>query len=340
VTTSNAAALYKTVAGLGLTRAQVRRLLPVWWDPAIEKESSGVAELAIHLSRRLSVDLSALIEGRLLPKGAASQVAFKHSSSVEPTSLTAATFIASSLSQAVLAAMRTPYTEIPRRPQDVQQQATAGGANVLGFDALLDLCWSHGMPVIPLPNLPVGVRKMDGAALRIGDRPIIIIARKKSSRAWLSFILAHEIGHVALGHIQAGSSIVDVSLQETATYATDSANDPQEREADQFALQTMGGETVDQEVSTWDQGLTPVELAVRARQAAARLRIESGHFILRHAFSSRRWPEGMTALRFLSEDFDPESALLAQLRRHLDLDRVSDDLRDLLMQVTGWEDQA
>ena len=107
-----------------------------------------------------------------------------------------------------------------------------------------------------------------------------------------------------------------------------------------FFGEHMGGEAVDQEVSTWAQSLTPVELAVRARQASARLRIESGHFILRHAFSSRRWPEGMTALRFLSEDLDPESALLAQLQRHLDIDRVSEDLRDLLMQVTGWKDPA
>jgi hypothetical protein len=340
VTTSSAASLYKTVASLGLTRAQVRRLLPAWWDAAIERESSGVAELAMHLSRRLSLDLGALLQGRLVPKGAVSQVAFKHSSNVEPTSLSAATFIASSLSQTVLASMRVPYTALPSEAQRVRELATDGGKVLLGFDALLSLCWTHGIPVIPLPNLPVGVRKMDGAALKVGDRPVIVIARKKSSRAWLSFILAHEIGHVALGHLQASSSIVDISLQETATYATDSAADPQERDADAFALQTMGGESVEREVSSWDQTLTPVELAVRARQASARMRIEAGHFILRHAFTKKRWPEGMTALRFLSEDFDPESALLAQLRQHLDIDRVSEDLRDLLMQVTGWEDQS
>jgi hypothetical protein len=206
----------------------------------------------------------------------------------------------------------------------------------LGFDALLALCWDHGIPVIPLPNLPVGVRKMDGAALQIGERPVIVIAKKKSSRAWLSFILAHEIGHVALGHLKPGSTIVDVSLQEGATYATDDQNDVQEAEADTFALEAMGGVDVESEVGRWAAQLAPVELAVKARSAAKVYRIEPGHFILRHAFINRRWPDAVTALRFLSEDLNPEAALLGQFERHLDMSAVSDDMQNLITQITGW----
>jgi len=337
--TLNAKALYDVVSRLGLTRAQVRALLPDWWGKGLEKEASGIAELAMHLSRRLSLDLEELLKGRLAPKGAVAQVAFKHPANIDSATLSPASFIASSLAQAVLAALPSKYEPLPATADNVRGLAKQEGKAVLGFDALLELCWTHGIPVIPLPNLPIGVRKMDGAALQVGSRPAIVIAKKKSSRAWLSFILAHEIGHVVLNHLRSGSSIVDISLQETSTYSVESSSDLQETEADAFALEVMGGSTVEREISTWS-ALAPVEIAVEARRSAVRHRIEAGHFILRYAFATKRWAEAVTALRFLSEDLDPESALGEQLSQRLDMKLLSDDLQDFIAQVTGWRGKA
>lgn len=331
-----AKSLYQTVASLGLTRAQVRRLLPSWWSPEIESQPGGVAELGLHLSRRLSLDLSALLEGRLAPKGAAVHVAFKHRTNVESNKLAAATFIASSLAQAIIAALPSAYTPLPAtgsKLREAVRQATNGG--VLGFEALLTLCWASGIPVIPLPHLPIGIRKMDGASLRIGDRPAIVIAKRKSSRAWLSFILAHEMAHIALGHIGPGSTIIDVSLQDTSTYATESSSDQQEQEADAFALDTLGGAEAERAISDWSGRMSPVELAVSARKSGAMIGVEPGHLILRHAFLTKRWAEASTALRFLSEDMDPESVLIESLRNHLALDLIADDLQDLVSSITG-----
>lgn len=329
--------LYETVAQLGLTRAQVRKLLPQWWDPALEKSADGAAELAVHMSRRLSVELKALTEGRLVPKGAVSRLAYKHSANVPEKSLASASFIASSLAQAVLGALQVPHRTLPQDPFELRELAKSKQSGILGFDGLLGLCWSHGIPVIPLPHLPVGVRKMDGAALQVGDRQVIVLAKKKSSRAWLSFILAHEMGHIARGHLRAGSSIVDISLQETAEYLAESSHDPQEAEADEFALQLLGGADVETEVASWATNASPVELAVNAREAARRLQIEAGHFVLRNAFATKRWADAMIALRFLSEDINPEATLIGHLQSHLHMDHVSEDLQDLVAQVTGWD---
>jgi hypothetical protein len=334
--TINAKTLYKTVALLGLKPSQVRRLLPDWWDPEVEKDPSGVSELAMLLGRRLSLDVDALMNGQLSPRGAMASVAFKHRAGLEPYALAAASAIAASLAQTVLAALPDGYSKLPSRADDLREAATEGGQHLLGFDTLLTLCWDHGIPVIPLPNLPVGVRKMDGAALQIGERPVIVIAKKKSSRAWLSFILAHEIGHIALGHLKPGSTIVDISLQEGATYATDDQNDKQEAEANAFALKAMGGNAVESEVGKWPEHMAPVDLAVHAREAARVYKIEPGHFILRHAFINRRWPDAVAGLRFLSEDFNPEEALLGHFAQRLDMDTVSDDMQNLVTQITGW----
>lgn len=336
--TPQAKLLYKTVEQIGLKRAQVRRILPSWWDPQLEDQADGVAELAMHLSRRLSLDLEALMRSEIKPKGAVASLAFKHRADVDPAALSAATFIASSLVQAVLHAMPSPYIPLPSNPDEVRAMAAAAHSGTMGFDALLTLCWAHGIPVLALPHLPVGIRKMDGAALQVGDRPAIVVARKKSSRAWLSFILAHEVGHICSGHLRPGSSIVDISLQETATYQTDGASDGQEREADDFALQVLGGTEAMNAMRNWPLDADPVELAVLAREAAKVLLVEPGHLILRHAFESRRWPQAIAALRFLSEDFSPEKSLSDHLMRNIELDAVGADLQDLLVQVTGIEE--
>lgn len=334
--TINAKTLFQTVGHLGLKQAQVRRLLPEWWDPAAEKNPSGVTELAMLLGRRLSLDVGALLKGQLSPRGAMASVAFKHRAGLANHELAAASAIASALAQTVLAALPTTFEKLPSNADALRKAATDDGQHLLGFDSLLTLCWDHGIPVIPLPNLPVGVRKMDGAALQIGERPVIVIAKKKSSRAWLSFILAHEIGHIAQGHLKPGSTIVDVSLQEGATYSTDEQADRQEAEADAFALEVMGGKAVEKEVRTWATQMAPVQLAVKARAASLEYRVEPGHFILRYAFLSRRWPDAITALRFLSEDFNPEVALLGEFERRLDMDAVSCDMQDIVTKITGW----
>lgn len=328
--------LYQTVGHLGLTKAQVRGLLPSWWAPEIETEEAGVTELGMYLSRRLSIDLAALFEGRVVPKGAVTQVAFKHRSGAIPDKFVAASYIAASLAQAILDAFPVPYTPLPGDPEALRAAARAqSNEPLVGFDSLLALCWNSGIPVIPLPHLPVGLRKMDGAALRVGPRPVIVIAKRQSSRAWLSFILAHEIGHLALGHIAPGSTLIDVALHESATYATDSAQDADERAADEFALAALGGPDLAAAIASWSPRESAPGLAVAARQLGQRLGVEPGHIILRHAFESKRWADATNALRFLSEDFDPASRLLDQLRTRLELERLGDDVQELVENVTG-----
>lgn len=336
MTAPSARMLYQTVGLLGLTKAQARRLLPAWWAPEVEAQEGGVAELGMFLSRRLSLDLPSLFAGRVVPKGAVTQVAYKHRSGTAPEKFVAASYIAASLAQAVLEAFPIPYTPLPPTARALRDAARAhSSGELVGFDALLALCWESGIPVVPLPHLPVGVRKMDGAALRVGTRPVIVIAKRQSSRAWLSFILAHEMGHLALGHIAPGSTLIDVALHESATYATDSAQDAEESAADQFSLDVLGGPDLAAALRHWPARESAPGLAVAARQLGQRLGVEPGHVILRHAFASKRWADATNALRFLSEDLDPASQLLDQLRTRLDLDLLADDMQELIENVTG-----
>ncbi|MEX3691910.1 hypothetical protein AB3X91_09210 [Paraburkholderia sp. BR14263] len=334
---TDAKTIYTNLKTFGLSRAQVRALLPEWWSTEAEKSPDGVAELCVLISRRVGLDLPALMHGEVRQGSAAGVVAYKHRANVAQHALQAATSIAASLARAVVAAMPRPYAGNFSSAAEVTSLARQVGKGLVGLTSLIDACWQSGIPVIPLPNLPVGIRKMDGAVMRVNDRPAIIVSKKKSSRAWLAFIVAHEIGHIASGHLERADSIVDVSLQEHSEYEAESTADDQEQEADRFALSVFGGSAVERIVSTWSSWASPVELAVSAREAARDLGIESGHLILRYAFLTRRWPDAVSALRFLSEDADAEALIRAALQRNLDLDLVSADVQDLVCRLTGIE---
>lgn len=330
-----AKAIYDALKVLGLTRAQVRRLLPEWWTPAMEEKPDGVTELCLLISRRLDVDFQALTQGAVARRDAKAPVAYKHASGADVATLQAATCVATALSQSVLSALPAGSSSLPASPKDFAARCKEVGNGIVSLASMVEACWQLGVPVIPLPNLPVGVRKMDGAVVKVGDRLAIVISKKKSSRAWLGFILAHEIGHLACGHLSGSGSIIDVSLQEQATYEVDSGADRQERQADEFALALLGGKLVDTTVSRWPGHVAPVTLAVNAKKAAASCGVEPGHLVLRFAFKTKRWAEAMIALNYLQEDGNAELVMQQGLHRHLDLDRVADDMRDFIAQVTG-----
>lgn len=330
-----AKAIYDSLKTLGLTRAQVRRLLPEWWVPEMEESANGIAELCMLISRRLDVDFASLTKGLVARRDAKAQVAYKHASGSDVGALQAATCIATSLSQAVIAALPATTSQLPASAEVLAKRCKELGGGIVSLASMVETCWQLGVPVIPLPNLPVGVRKMDGAVIKLGDRLAIVISKKKSSRAWLGFILAHEIGHLARGHLNTSGSIIDVSLQEQATYETESGADRQEREADEFALSLLGGQLVENTVANWSANAAPVSLAVSAKQSAIACGVEPGHLVLRFAFRTKRWAEAMVALNYLQEDGNAELVMQEGLRRHLDMDLVADDMRDFIAQVTG-----
>ena len=335
MTTVSPKELYAALLPLGIKRAQLRSLLPDWWQESLATTKDGSWEFILLVARTLSLDAPALAKGEVKRIGAVSSLAYKHSRKTDAAQLTGSTLIAASLSQAIIAAIDRPYRPPPNDPIAVHSRVKELGDGIADFDSLLRYCWESGIAVIPLPHLPVGMKKMDGAALMIGRRPVIVISRRNDSRSWLSFILGHELGHIALGHLAPDSSIIDVALQKESTYAAESLDDPQENDADAFSLSVLGGQSADAVQADWNSRDSAINLAVAARERAGSLGIAPGHLVLRYAFRTKRWPEAATALRFLSEDFDAQAAVAESLTNHLRPEQLANDLRDLIAKVTG-----
>ena len=54
---------------------------------------------------------------------------------------------------------------------------------------------------------------MDGFAARIDGRPVIVVCRRDRFCARILFIVARELGHLFLGHLDSNSTLVDEAME-------------------------------------------------------------------------------------------------------------------------------
>ena len=100
-----------------------------------------------------------------------------------------------------------------------------------GPRAARDLLFEHGIPLIIEPHLPHTY--LDGAAiLLIKDRPIIGMTLRYDRLDNFWFTLLHELAHVALHFDSPDRQFID-------DLDVEAKNDPKEREADEFAGETL-----------------------------------------------------------------------------------------------------
>jgi hypothetical protein len=334
VSTDIANHVYAALLSAGLKKNHVRALMPDWWGPTLAESEAGQWEFALLAARRLSLDVTALAAGRLLPTGAFSEPRFKHTARLEPESLRAATMIASSLAHAVITAMPQPSRKIPAAAGAIREQLVELGKGDPGFDALLEYCWQCGIPVIAIPSLPTGIRKMDAAALSVNGKPAIIIAKKSDSKAWLAFLLAHELGHIVHHHVPVNGAIVEGSITDTIEFNVDHGDD-QEVAATQFAIDILGGPGARDLLATWPRGLMPVNLAAASMGAAKQISASPGSLILQYGYLNGQWREAQQALNFLRNEKGALKAITSRLNAEIDPDKLGDDLQGYLSQITG-----
>lgn len=326
--------VFQSLKTLGLTKTQVSAILPEWWEPQMAGSDSGMWETVLLLGRRLSLDAVALSSGIVRASDVAAP-RFKHTVRVKADQLYAATLMATSIAKAILGAMPARSQLAFRTPDAIRQCILTTPGARMDFDSILAFCWRAGIPVIPLPNLPKGVRKMDAATLKSHERPAIVIALRNNSKAWLSFLLAHELGHVCLEHVPDDAALIEGSIGDSTEFDAESQLDAQETEANAFAHALLGGADADKVLATWPDRLPSVSMATRAMEDAQALRMSPGHLILRHAFTTGRWPESRQALNFLADDMDAQTTLVEKLHEEIDTAALGEDLQDYVEQITG-----
>lgn len=220
-------------------------LMPTWWDEECEADKGCVQMLCARLASILGQDyknIKNLIENPdndITLEG--NNVALKTNSSSEekatPTVVICqkmATVLASVFEDELSAFSPPLYNkkkEIENLAKDIRYDILKEVAYV-DFDSLLDYCWQKGIIVAHFRGLPKA--KIDGAAIPHKNNPVIILGSNKKG-AWSTFHLAHELGHIMLGH-QKTSFCGTISVEDTMDI---------EQEANRFALCLLMGENVD-----------------------------------------------------------------------------------------------
>jgi Zn-dependent peptidase ImmA (M78 family) len=230
--TLSMSALYKKLGKIQLQKDFVRKMgLPSWWDDELNDKPIAVLEGAGHIAKRLNLDLKSLLDhdqsARFKP---IPEPKFKYHNQKKQAIPTIAQQIASRVAEVVGLATELEFKSIPSDSYQIRSEIVSQHHRVT-LDSLLDYCWQKGIAVVHFNKYPPQTRKITGMIQWVGDRPVIILSNGSKIPACLAFDLAHELGHLALGHVKEGMLIDDQINQKS--------DDQEEIESNKFAVNLL-----------------------------------------------------------------------------------------------------
>lgn len=306
--------LYRRLGTAGFDRHFVRaHALPDWWDDALAENPANVALAEIAISRTLGFSIPMLHDddAPLVPP-ATSATRLKRTAGVEPSSLAPAIVVAERMALNLSPYLRdVPAFTGERTASAVRSEILSRSQNV-GLAELVGFAWRSGIFVGQLADRPKNNGRLDGLAMFCDGQPSIVLTSMRDSPPWIAYHLAHELGHLLLGHVRAGDEpIVDGDGDPNDT-------DAEEQAANAFALEILTGHA--SPTFEAEYGLTAERLAEAAPNFGAEHRINPGTLALVYGFSAKRMGVAMGALKLLGLVTGGRLVVTNALRAHLERD--------------------
>lgn len=189
-------------------------------------ECVGRRGAARAISRAFGLNLDALLAGEsLVPRAIAVPVKFKAVGISDPRRdpmLVAAEQISRAVARTIGLPTNRPDPRVLLGRLDV---SSAGDA----LATLVEWAWDNHIPTVPL----FGKGGFAAAIWQIEDTPVVLLKDSRALSVYWLFDLAHELGHLASGHVDA-EGVVDVSEPSVGH-----SDDTQESEATAFALELL-----------------------------------------------------------------------------------------------------
>ncbi|MEE7626381.1 ImmA/IrrE family metallo-endopeptidase [Methylobacter sp. Wu8] len=315
--------LYSKLQTVGYNPKYIKSLLPDWWDNEIAETPAGLQQASLILGQTFGVRAETLwtesAEPALkLPQG----IRFKHRENIADDDLNVACAVARSLASIVLKAFPAkPQSGFYLDASELRKQLLVG-KKWITFEDVLTYCLDDGIPVIHLHHLPKKAKKMEGLAFEQSGRPVIVLTQNHP-HGYALFDLAHELGHITLGHVTAEHSIVDQKIDAEA-------DDEDERAANRFALELLTGDPECKIVPT-GRNLNGDELATSALHYGEKNKIDPLHIVLNYAYSKNHWGAANVAINKIAKNaLTDQEILRAALLQSLELDDLNEDDYTLL----------
>lgn len=222
--------LKKRLLEAGLSDPLIDAAWPAWWSDDAASSPSAQAELRFSIARKIGISPKSLFEDEVQFVWN-DDARFKSLSNETENEKAALTSFGISLCRILLQVFDPNQSRLKIGAMELRRSILKNRP-FIDLQALVSLCWAIGIPVIHLRVFPLAAKRMHAMAAGIAGRYAILLGRDATYPAPVAFTLAHELGHIMLGHIAASSAIVDFGGPLEA-----SRGDREEEEADQFALQ-------------------------------------------------------------------------------------------------------
>lgn len=317
--------LYDRLNKLGLSRDFVRQNgLPEWWTEECETLPDASITVAGYLARRFNLKFQSLISPSSEPVFQQSdQTRYKTPNTDVNKQLNLASFLARRIAELVAYAYPQAYQPIEGEKAHAIRDCILNKNDTVTLLSLLRFCHVQGIPVVHFANFPKTVKKFYGMVTRCGTNPVIVLSLNDPSPSRLAFILAHELGHIALNHLEEQETISD---EEIKPY---DLMDDQESEANEFAAELILGEP--DKVYYFPRYLKAESLASRASDKAVRDRVDPGAIAWNYGwYNPKHFPVARKAAKILEKGASAPILINQQLNQQLDWERLSDDNQEYL----------
>lgn len=283
----------------GLSGSAIDAAWPEWWSDAADASASAQAELRFSIARKLGLDPRSLFEEegpRFYWDDSAKYKNFTGDAAKEGPILTSFGMSVGRL----LCQGKEEFRAIAGLSPAEIRHSILKNEPFVRLENLLGLLWGVGIPVIHLRVYPLSAKRMCAMALEIDGRNVILLAKDSQYPASIIFHLAHEIGHVVLGHVSEGIAIIDMENPEDRQ----NERDQEELDADRFALELLTG-SADPLIEKKGAGGTPRELAAQVAQIGRERQIEPGTLALCYGHVTHEWATVQAAMPLIYQKAIP-----------------------------------
>ena len=337
MTRESAGMLKKRLRALGLSERVIAAAWPAWWSELAEESQSARAELRFGIARRLGLDPSSLLETTDEPRFLwRDEARFKHLSGENDQELAGITSFGRAVASVLINGLPlSESTLVGRTASELRSAVLESGAPFVALEHLLLLSWGLGIPVAHLRVFPWPQKRMAAMVVMVRDRAAVLLGKDSDYPARIAFYLAHELGHIALGHVSPDRQIVDLDTDDQ----TAAGDDQEEQAADAYALELLTGESEPSVFATGPGRLHSRALADASQRAATELRIEPGTLVLSFGHSTGDWRTTTAALGLIYPEAAPVWMYVnAIARRELSSADLATDSRAFLDAVLGTSD--
>ncbi len=284
-------------------------VLPEWWDDKMADVEANRALAEVYIAKHLGFGMEELQDrARPLSPPRMAGVRFKrykNEADVDDKARASAV-VALSMASSLVWAISSGLPQLQRRSAREVRDAILRESRYVDLDTLLAFCWGAGIPVLRLDRTPG--KRFDGMAAFADGRPVIVLASCRDSPPWLAFYVAHELGHIMLGHVRADTGAwLDVKI-DSDVHSQD------ERNADRFACEVLSGFA---EPKIKDLRLKAHPLALTAARSGPEQGVDPGAFALIYARSNNRWAVAQDALKYLGLGTGGRARIAEHMAEHL-----------------------